>query len=352
MEENFHLTVCACCYKQSPTGKKFKYHCPACVEISYCSKECSNQIYIHIPNGLECRALKLLTIQRKSKLNNIEDLTNMRMMISVLSRAARESEADNPFVNAPSLEERNAELFSGACNPLFRHIYHLEGNESLQHTRPQIQQKIWEQSGIINEIITEAAKELSRKNFFPPKWWYEAVGEECIVQLLYKMMCNCFGLWNRKQRCIASIITSSNSYFNHSCLPNCCRFNANASGELLSSISIRTLRPIKKGEELTISYSGIKFPYPKRQEHLLYGYFFRCRCRRCTLEDSNNENSPSTIECELSEIVCTNTKCAGFMVVDDASVLKAVENSLECKKFVSRLCNICGRQEILISINK
>jgi SET and MYND domain-containing protein len=56
-------------------------------------------------------------------------------------------------------------------------------------------------------------------------------------------------------------------------------------------VSIRTLRPIKKDEEIYISYIDATNPYHKRQEELQSRWFFTCRCAKCqekaTLREDN-----------------------------------------------------------------
>jgi SET and MYND domain-containing protein len=46
-------------------------------------------------------------------------------------------------------------------------------------------------------------------------------------------------------------------------------------------ISIRTLKPIKKNEEIFISYIDTTNPYPRRQSELKSRWFFTCRCSKC-----------------------------------------------------------------------
>ncbi|MCJ1378416.1 hypothetical protein MMC17_001514 [Xylographa soralifera] len=63
---------------------------------------------------------------------------------------------------------------------------------------------------------------------------------------------------------------------NHSCTPNTC---ISFSG---STLSIRTLRPIPKDTELTISYIDITNPAATRRADLRSRYFFSCACPACS----------------------------------------------------------------------
>lgn len=46
-------------------------------------------------------------------------------------------------------------------------------------------------------------------------------------------------------------------------------------------VSIRTLRPVKKGEEIYISYIDTTNPFHRRQSELQARWFFSCRCTKC-----------------------------------------------------------------------
>ena len=65
------------------------------------------------------------------------------------------------------------------------------------------------------------------------------------------------------------------SVANHSCDPNCIIM---CDGP---SVFIRTLKPMKEGEEITISYCESNQPYWKRQQGLKAKYYFDCRCSKC-----------------------------------------------------------------------
>lgn len=80
--------------------------------------------------------------------------------------------------------------------------------------------------------------------------------------------------------------------FNHSCQPNAfVRFDIAPKSEAgkfppFGSISVYTLRPVSKDEELTISYIDTTSPMDKRQQELKERYFFNCSCKLCSLGPS------------------------------------------------------------------
>ena len=63
--------------------------------------------------------------------------------------------------------------------------------------------------------------------------------------------------------------------FNHSCDPNVYVIMDR------SSVSIRTLQPVKKDKELFISYTDTTNPFARRQIGLQNRWFFICQCEKC-----------------------------------------------------------------------
>ncbi|KAK9284278.1 hypothetical protein L1049_023448 [Liquidambar formosana] len=72
------------------------------------------------------------------------------------------------------------------------------------------------------------------------------------------------------------------SCMNHSCCPNAKAFKREEDRD--GQATIIALRPICKGEEVTISYIDEDLPFEERQA-LLADYGFRCRCPKCSEED-------------------------------------------------------------------
>ncbi|XP_057977864.1 histone-lysine N-methyltransferase ATXR2 [Malania oleifera] len=71
------------------------------------------------------------------------------------------------------------------------------------------------------------------------------------------------------------------SCMNHSCCPNAKAFKREE--DIDGQATIISLRPIFKGEEITISYIDEDLPYEERQA-LLADYGFRCSCLKCLKE--------------------------------------------------------------------
>ncbi|KAF2447878.1 SET domain-containing protein [Karstenula rhodostoma CBS 690.94] len=95
------------------------------------------------------------------------------------------------------------------------------------------------------------------------------------------------------------------SRLNHACAPNA-QYYLDAT---LLTHFVHITRPVRKGEEITISYTSPLDPTHVRQQHLEQGFHFRCTCARCTdhertdtilqhiqgLQSVLNDWSPSTV---------------------------------------------------------
>ncbi|KZO96844.1 SET domain-containing protein [Calocera viscosa TUFC12733] len=108
------------------------------------------------------------------------------------------------------------------------------------------------------------------------------------VESLNIMRTNALGAdWtfdDEKQRTVYEIMSRAN----HSCVPNAAyQWNfASFTGALIS------LLPIKKGDEITISYSGRMLrPAAERKAELLQKYSFHCTCPACTMSPERQRKS-------------------------------------------------------------
>lgn len=78
------------------------------------------------------------------------------------------------------------------------------------------------------------------------------------------------------------------SRLNHACAPNAQYY---LDPTLLTHF-VHITRPVKKGEEITISYTSPLDPVSMRQQHLEQGFHFRCTCSRCT----NHERTDAVLQ--------------------------------------------------------
>ncbi|GAB7338519.1 hypothetical protein MBLNU457_5269t2 [Dothideomycetes sp. NU457] len=137
------------------------------------------------------------------------------------------------------------------------------------------------------------------KNDFPPGYHSHVkqesanapVGTETVEDSLKKIMTNALTLvkWTFDPLGIAfdPLICSAN----HSCDPNAVvTFDG-------SAVSLRSLRPIAKDEEVFITYIDCTNPYTVRQEELRDRYGFICACSKCQRKGSDETQttvSPSS----------------------------------------------------------
>ena len=94
------------------------------------------------------------------------------------------------------------------------------------------------------------------------------------------------------------MIYPSMALFSHSCCPNTEALCRTKHGLALSST-----RPIKKGEELTLSYTSLWMSPSARKEDLTKNWFFTCACERCRDETDFGSN--------LDTVICTIKDCGG-----------------------------------------
>ena len=79
----------------------------------------------------------------------------------------------------------------------------------------------------------------------------------------------------------------SSSLMNHSCLPNCkVSAVAEAAAQGITTVTVRALRDVAAGEELSITYIGLNQGVRERREMLEKGYGFLCSCKRCAEEEA------------------------------------------------------------------
>ena len=109
---------------------------------------------------------------------------------------------------------------------------------------------------------------------------------------------------------VESIIAGCGLYLeastaNHSCSPNATHtFNGRV-------LSLRCIKPIEKGEEITVGIIELHRDSITRQNSLRASYFFECRCDRCTSEGVSEEDAM------LAGYACSDKRCRGVCASRD-----------------------------------
>ncbi|KAK5581485.1 hypothetical protein RB653_001518 [Dictyostelium firmibasis] len=320
-------------------NKNYIIGCSGCSLIYFCSDECFEKVMskesfqdstsTHIHTPLECLILSVFREnQTKSpNINTLHDQTENRMIINYLSKIAY---SNIGFEKFDSLVLEMNQLVGG-FNQLSTKFFKKEEIENIKNKSYML-------------------KRLFSKFFFQ-------IGDGIIEELYAKSQRNSFGLWKNSDECFGlsmygcqtninnnnsnnnnedgsnnkSIINKidkkiSVSFFNHSCFPNCVRVQEN------QSISFYTLIPIKKGDELTISYIDIRMSLTNRLIHLNECYYFECKCKRCTLPSS------STLSLEIENII-QNYICKNESIKCTGSLYLPPNNQTQ------RICNFCKWKE-------
>ena len=128
--------------------------------------------------------------------------------------------------------------------------------------------------------------------------------KDCLA-VLEKLESNAFTVSDYDQSSVSGIgLYALAAAINHSCNPNCCQtFDLSTSGAL----SIRALRNIEKGEEITIAYIDVGKPTWWRREELQKSYGFLCSCNRCHSSSSDGYR-------------CLTTGCKGIARIDECDL--------------------------------
>ncbi|KAI0763765.1 hypothetical protein BD413DRAFT_483458 [Trametes elegans] len=106
---------------------------------------------------------------------------------------------------------------------------------------------------------------------------------------------NAFGIWEmplmEESECLGFAVYPVASFFNHHCAPN---VRKEREGRTLRFV---TTREVGAGEELCISYGHVEnMSRQARQEELLEGWYFECRCSRCEAEREPSTGGDRTLE--------------------------------------------------------
>jgi SET and MYND domain-containing protein len=276
VSKSFVSKVCHNCFKEDV--KKLPHQCQYCKEVFFCSENCKKKATMH--EGAECDSLRRIKMQNNGTKFSSDELSDIRTVICTLAR--RHSDPASNYHNIDKL----------VCN------------------RPT--------DKLSAKYLTAMAKFVVK---IMDEDVLSGITDEDIIDLICKIRCNAFGLWNKQQKCFGTALSPPSSFFNHSCMPNCARSVTNS-----NHVQVRTIHPVKSGQELCISYVDPKEPIADRKNVLLNAYYFDCTCRRCI---------DTTGECDrfMQTFYCTKQACNGLLV-------PTIQNNV----ITERACKICSRK--------
>lgn len=122
-------------------------------------------------------------------------------------------------------------------------------------------------------------------------------------------------------------------FFNHACNPNCA-FVGLVGGQL----AFRTIRPVQRDEELTVSYIDLYASRDERRHDLLGTKHFWCKCKRCTTP------MHASVDRYLQSIVCENC-CDDVYVIPPTpleDLSRGLSNQAKDSQDIQWQCAKCG----------
>ncbi|KAH7397999.1 hypothetical protein BKA64DRAFT_745539 [Cadophora sp. MPI-SDFR-AT-0126] len=221
IEKDCLQDVCSFCISECPSLKR----CSGCKIPYYCSTKCQNAHWKDI-HSRECKILK--------KLPGVPP-TAVRALIAMLLRKGVESDGE---------EENN-------WKALESHVENLKSDV-----------KRWEEIVLQARAGVEFTKAGAERMEEAMRWL-------CVLST------NAFRITLPDNTPVGLCFSPTLARANHSCTPNAfIVFDSR-------NVSLRALRPIKKDEEIFISYIDPTEDLPQRQSTLKQRYFFTCKCPRC-----------------------------------------------------------------------
>jgi len=116
-------------------------------------------------------------------------------------------------------------------------------------------------------------------------------------------------------------------YFKTSIMSHSCISNTKTIMNEDLTVDVRAVMPIKKGQEITKSYVSSMETTQMRQQRLLSGWYFHCKCLRCSdpLEALSFTSSVACLKCREALILSSNPldKDADWFCGDCGDVRKA-----------------------------
>ena len=308
--------TCLHCVKQFPRPSAAEsvadQQCARCLEF-YCSATCRKAYEVqHVGTG-ECTAL-FRCLPAKGKLST-DDFNNLRGIAAMVMRCRIEGKerllderrprravrgAEGVELVLPRLAVREPEKMD-LSNPStdFSVVASLTTNISLMFDE---QMDTYKESYAVYETLLEAQDEEDEEddegeddeeeeeenesvavnpdaplvNISPRLARLPYVSDWMFEKIACAYQCNGFSIWNEHDKESASGVYGFAAMINHSCVPN-----------TVKTFTVKTLNfvaktPIKKGEQLFISYVDVNLGYNLRQWRLSSGYYIdECYCPKC-----------------------------------------------------------------------
>ena len=263
LHEEWSRRVCAFCHKsQGSWDRPLEIVCETCERASYCSNSCREK---HewtssagfVPHRWVCGGLACL-----GSLMEEESLVKARLVLEALAKRYAHGEA-------------------GASSEVRLNFIEFR---ALQHEQCQ-------EADLSEDVDDEAASYFQRwansmRRALEACEWPDLphIPNETLFALVSSIDLNCFQCYSpdAKETVMgAACYLGGAVLLNHSCEPNCW---ADTRTGAFPTLTLRTWRPIKAGEMLTIGYVDGTLPKEERQERLRSQYHFACACSLCVAD--------------------------------------------------------------------
>lgn len=346
---------CSNCLKPIQTF----WPCPNCNEIVFCSNKCC-EIAIETFHRFECGIYGYLLGHE-----NVYSLVHVFRIYSIFGFELIE-QVENRFENEQlglmSVEEFASQYLNvsvGNLNNRDREIICSAINSLLHHRgqRSSIRENTYSMLSFLIIFCFISRKILDETTILNDSKRLAYLAEQ-ITRIMLRICTNGF-CWSRKSEDnpneltrVASCICLVSSFFNHSCNPNVA-WSVDENG-----ITLRALRSIRPGEQLTISYGPKRSnDFDQRQSRLKEDYCFFCQCVACridaaikrfALKCSATENCPGPLLANRYESCLSCGKKTPSKIIDHQKMI--VKRSL--KKFLHKLRSLNRKIENKKSKNR
>ncbi|KAN0004672.1 hypothetical protein ACTFIU_001910 [Dictyostelium citrinum] len=331
--EDFKKNSCYNCIKliKSPPSPQQPPRCFNCNEVWYCSEKCKQE---NQPKHQHYECTFFKNIKSPKLIQNykfdFDSYSEIRIILGLLSRYYKDKLLNNKFVSPITINDQNIEQQQQQqqqeeddqefINDTLDGVLDLVENDINEETNNVAKEYI---DKIIDYIINLLNFTLCNNTTTSTLSTTTTTTLEnieinnnnkniddlikLIRPLIQKVRCNQFGIWTKNDKCIGMAVSPSSSYFNHSCIPNC------ESVRDGSNMTFKSLFPIKKGEQINISYLALDKSTKRRRDYLKFGYYFHCQCPRCNSSDIDPTGKlEDSLDDWISKFYCRQKKCTGL----------------------------------------
>ncbi|GAM20973.1 hypothetical protein SAMD00019534_041480 [Acytostelium subglobosum LB1] len=254
-----------------PTGRIIPEDCPSCHEALYCSPECKSDANLkHSPICTNNDHLRSLINQYEKQISSLTEFERTGYMLLLKMLAAQHSNGDKNSPLRPfTLDDHTKRL-----------VYAMPDNSQFLLSRKEsklyalIKDIFHDRRGLTPELFYRFKSMITLNQL---SMYTSTIHVHCTKDALDELGFN-FDFEDRVGKFFVGIPLHT-SFINHSCEPNI--FIA---APIINDKQLRvvTKRPIKKGEELFVTYlDGHNLSTDRRREMLLDSYGFECKCPQC-----------------------------------------------------------------------